>query len=84
MNTHGNGTAALAARVASIAFAVAAAGLAAYAAMLAYAAATFDSDSLPGPVVLYMIAAGVGIGAMLCAGLARVLWRWGKRRRYPV
>lgn len=80
MNAQGNGTTALTARMASIIFALAAAVLAAYGGMLVYAAATFEGDSLPGPVVLYMVAAGVGIGALLCAGLAHVLWRWARRQ----
>lgn len=80
MNARGNGTAALGARVASIVFALAAAVLAVYGVMLVYAAVTFEGDSLPGPVVLYMVAAGVGVGALLCAGLAHVLRRKGQRR----
>lgn len=81
MNTPRNGPATLGARVASIIFALAAAILGVYGAMLVYAAATFEGDGPPGSVVLYIVAAGVGLGALLCAGLAHVLWRWGNRRR---
>lgn len=80
MNARENGTAALSARVGSIIFALAAAVLAVYGGVLVYAAVTFEGDGLPGPVVLYMVAAGVGIGALLCAGLAHVLWRWARRQ----
>lgn len=66
------------ARVAAVACAIAAAILTVYCGMLVYAGATFQGDSLPGPTVLYMVAVGVGLGAMLCAGLAHVLWRNGK------
>jgi hypothetical protein len=49
--------------------------------MLVYAAATFVHDSLPGPAVLAMVAAGVGLGAILCGGLSRLLWKASQRRR---
>lgn len=75
-----SGTLALVARVAAIICAIAAAVLSAYAVMAVYAGATFEGDSLPGPTVLYMVAVGVGLVAMLCAGLAHVLWRKGKRQ----
>ena len=47
--------------------------------MLVYAAATFEHDSLPGPTVLSMVAVGVALAAVLCAGLSRVLWRKSTR-----
>lgn len=80
MDTRRDGTAALGARVASIIFALAATILGVYGVVLVYAAATFEGEGPPGSVVLYIVAAGVGLGALLCAGLAHVLWRTGKRR----
>lgn len=68
------------ARVSALVFAIAAAILAVYCVMLVYAAMRFEHDSLPGPVVLSMVAGGVGIGAVLCAGLAHVFWRASHRR----
>jgi hypothetical protein len=59
--------------------AVASATLAAYCLTLAYAAATFEHDSLPGPAVLSIVAVGVGLAAVLCGGLSHVLWRMSKR-----
>lgn len=47
--------------------------------MLVYAAMTFEHDSLPGPVVLYLVAVAVGLVAVLCGGLSHVLWRMSKR-----
>jgi TRAP-type C4-dicarboxylate transport system permease small subunit len=67
------------ARVIAIVCALAAAILAVYCVMLTYAAATFDADSLPGPAVLYMVAVGVGLVAVLCGGFSHVLWRMSKR-----
>lgn len=80
MTARGNEGTALTARVASLIFALAAAILAIYGVALVYAAATFEGDSLPGPLVLAMVAAAVGLGALLCAGLARWLWQKGKKR----
>jgi hypothetical protein len=57
---------------------IAAAILGIYCVMLVYAAMTFEHDSLPGPVVLSMVAVGVGLAAALCGGLAHVLWRASK------
>jgi hypothetical protein len=62
-------------RAIAVGCAMAAAGLAVYCAMLVYAAMTFEHDSLPGPAVLSMVAVGVGLAALLCGGLAHVLWR---------
>lgn len=59
---------------------LAAAVLALYGAGLVYAGATFEGDSLPGPMVLYMVAIAVLLGALLCAGLARILWRRSTRQ----
>ncbi len=66
-------------RVAAVVCAIASATLAVYCVVLVYAAATFSHDSLPGPAVLYMVAVGVGLTAVLCGGLAHVLWRVSKR-----
>jgi hypothetical protein len=63
------------ARVTAVGCAIVAAILVVYCAMLVYAAATFEHDSLPGPTVLYLVAAGVALAAMLFGGLAHVLWR---------
>ena len=68
------------ARPAAVLCGLAAAVLGAYGAMLVYAAATFEGDSLPGPLVLYMAAIGVALAALLSAGLAHVLWRRSRRR----
>jgi hypothetical protein len=65
----------IAIRVAAVVCAIGAAALPAYSAMLAYAGATFEHDSLPGPAVLFMVAAGVGLSALLAAGVSYVLWR---------
>lgn len=59
--------------------AIASAALAVYCVMLVYAAATFEHDSLPGPAVLGIVAVGVGLVAVLCGGLSRVLWRVSTR-----
>jgi hypothetical protein len=48
--------------------------------MLIYAAATFEHDSLPGPAVLTMVAVGVGLAAVVSAGLSHVLWKVSKRQ----
>jgi hypothetical protein len=66
-------------RVLAIISAIASAVLAVYCVTLAYAAATFEHDSLPGPAVLSMVAVAVGLAALLCGGLAHVLWRVSKR-----
>lgn len=66
-------------RVIALVCAVAAATLAVYCITLVYAAATFEHDSLPGPVVLSMVAVVVGLAAVLCGGLSHVLWRVSKR-----
>jgi hypothetical protein len=66
-------------RVIAVGCAVAAAALAVYSVGLGYAAATFEHDSLPGPVVMGMVAVGVGLVAVLCGGLSHVLWRTSKR-----
>lgn len=68
-------------RVIAIVCAIAAAALAVYCVILVYAAATFEHDSLPGPAVLAMVAVGVGLVAVLCGGLSRVLWRVSKRQK---
>lgn len=70
----------LLARAGAVLFGVAAAILGVYAVVAVYAGVTFEGDSLPGPAVLYMVAVGVALGAMLCAGLAHVLWRKGKQQ----
>lgn len=75
MMGHGAGVLSAIARIAAILFAVVAATLVVYCGMLVYAAATFEHDSLPGPTVLYLVAAGVALAAMLCGGLSHVLWR---------
>lgn len=62
-------------RVVAVACAIVGAALAVYCVMLAYAAATFEHDSLPGPAVLSMVAVGVGLAAVLFGGLTRVFWR---------
>lgn len=67
------------ARVFALGCGIAAAILAVYSGVLVYAAATFEHDSLPGPVVLSMVALVVGLGALLCGGLSRLLWKAGKR-----
>lgn len=67
-------------RVMALAGAIAAAVLAGYCVMLVYAAATFEHDSLPGPAVLSMVAVGVGMLAVLCGGLAHILWRASNRQ----
>ena len=67
-------------RVIAVVCAVASATLAVYCVMLVYAATTFEHDSLPGPAVLFMVAVGVGLGAVLCGGLSHVLWRVSKRQ----
>jgi hypothetical protein len=72
---------ALVGRAAAVILALAGGALTIYAGLLVYAGATFEGDSLPGPTVLYMVAVGVGLAALSCAGLARVLWRWAARRR---
>lgn len=66
-------------RVIALGCAIAAATLAVYCVVLVYAAATFEHDSLPGPTVLAMVAVGVGLTAVLCGGLSRVLWRVSQR-----
>lgn len=66
-------------RVIAVVTAVASGLLAGYCLVLVYAAATFEPDSLPGPAVLSMVAVGVGLAAVLCGGLAHVLWRRSKR-----
>lgn len=68
-------------RVIALVCAIASAALAVYSVMLVYAAATFEHDSLPGPAVLAMVAVGVGLVAVLCGGLSRVLWRVSKRQK---
>ncbi len=65
-------------RVIALLCAIASATLAVYSILLIYAAATFEHDSLPGPAVLAMVAVGVGLVAVLCGGLSRVLWRVSK------
>ena len=57
---------------------IASATLGVYCVMLVFAAASFEHDSLPGPVVLSMVAVGVGLAAILFAGLAHILWRVSK------
>ena len=64
---------------AAVLCAIASFGFAVYCVMLVFAALTFDHDSLPGPVVLSMVAAGVGLAAILFGGFAHVLWRAGRR-----
>jgi hypothetical protein len=62
-------------RVIAVVCAIVSATLGLYCFMLVYAATTFTHDSLPGPVVLSMVAVGVGLGAVLCGGVAHVLWK---------
>lgn len=69
------------ARIVAVMCGVAAVVLGVYAVIGVYAGATFDEDSLPGPTVLYMVAVGVGLVALLCAGLAKILWEWANRHR---
>jgi hypothetical protein len=76
---HQRGALSVITRVGALGCAIAAAILAVYCAMLVYAAATFEHDSLPGPAVLSMVAVGVGLVALLCGGLSHVLWRMSKR-----
>jgi hypothetical protein len=66
-------------RVAAMVCATASAALAVYCVMLVFAAMTFEHDSLPGPAVLSMVAVGVGLAALLCGGLAYLLWRAGRQ-----
>jgi hypothetical protein len=66
-------------RGAAVLCAITSAGFAVYCVMLVFAAMTFEHDSLPGPAVLSMVAVGVGLAAILCGGLAHVLWRAGTR-----
>lgn len=73
------GVLSIATRVIAIGCAIASATLAVYCVMLVYAAATFGHDSLPGPAVLAMVAVGVGLGAVLCGGLSRALWKVSQR-----
>lgn len=68
------------ARVLALFCAVAAAALAVYGVLLVYAATSVEYDSLPGPAVLSMVAAGVALAALLCGGLAHVFWRVSKRQ----
>ena len=70
----------VATRVIAVVCAIASATLAVYCVMLVYAATTFEHDSLPGPAVLYMVAVGVGLAAVLGGALSHVLWRVSKRR----
>ena len=65
-------------RVIAIVCVIASAILGVYCAALVFAATTFEHDSLPGPVVLSMVAVGVALAAVLCGGLAHVLWRVSK------
>lgn len=67
------------ARAFAVGCGIAAAILAIYSGVLVYAAATFEHDSLPGPVVLSMVALAVGLAALLCGGLSRLLWKAGTR-----
>lgn len=67
------------ARVVAFICAIASATLTVYCGMLVYAATTFEHDSLPGPAVLSIVAVGVGLAAILCAGLTHLLWRAGSR-----
>jgi hypothetical protein len=67
------------ARVIAFISALAAAALAVYCVLLVYAAATVEYSSLPGPAVLSIVAVGVGLAAVLCAGVAHLLWRWSNR-----
>jgi len=66
-------------RVVTTVCAIASATLAVYCVLLVYAATTFEHDSLPGPAVLSIVAVGVGLAAVLCGGLAAVLWKRGNR-----
>lgn len=70
-------------RSVAIICAIASAILAVYCGTLVYAAATFAHDSLPGPEVLSLVAVAVALAAMLCGGLAHVLWKVGKRAAVP-
>ena len=81
MITQKRGALSVVTRVIALVCAIASAALAVYCAMLVYAAATFEHDSLPGPAVLAMVALGVGLAAVLCGGLSRVLWRVSKRQK---
>lgn len=67
------------ARVLATICAIATAALTAYCGVLVYAATTFEPGSLPGPAVLSMVAVGVGLAAILCAGLTHLLWRAGSQ-----
>lgn len=80
MNTARNQKLLLLSRAGAAICGAVAAILAVYAGILVYAGATFEGDGLPGPMVLYMVAVGLGLAALLCAGLAHVLWRRGKPR----
>lgn len=68
-------------RVIAVVCGVLAAILGVYCAGLVYAAVTFEHDSLPGPVVLSIVAVGVGLAAILFGGLSHVLLRVSRRQR---
>ena len=80
VTSHKRGVLSVVAGVIALVCAIASATLAIYCAMLVYAATTFEHDSLPGPVVLSMVAVGVGLAAAFCGGLSHVLWRVSKRQ----
>lgn len=80
MTSHERGVLSVVARVLAVVCAIAAATLAIYCVVLVYAATTFEHDSLPGPVVLSMVAVGVGLAAVFCGGLSHILWRVSKRQ----
>lgn len=74
MTSQRRGALSVVTRVIALVCAIASAALAVYCVVLVYAAATFEHDSLPGPAVLAMVAVGVGLVAVFCGGLSRVLW----------
>lgn len=61
-------------RVFAVGCAIVSAMLAVYSFTLAYAAATFAHDSLPGPAVLAMMAVAVALVGVVFGGVARALW----------
>lgn len=80
MSQNISNTGSVLARVAAVVCGLAGAVLGVWGVMLVYAGATFEGDSLPGPMVMYMVAVAVGLGALLSGGLSRILWRRSKRR----
>lgn len=81
MTSQGRTVLSVVTRVVAVASGVAGAALGVYSIALVYAAATFEHDSLPGPVVLSMVAVAVGLAAIFFGGLSHVLLRVSRRQR---